>query len=163
MNITSWCFTLKWRRMPKETPHDVLGQMWQEGFLASLIVKTILTLLERIGGALVLYSMCHSIAHWDIMANRFYQTFYIPSPSTSMLGHEMRMEQRKVMLPFQTPSGGSFDKLINAILPKVASDHATKEFIPKRGLHYPLPTRMSSSNINDLVREYRPLGTSQKG
>lgn len=75
----------------------------------------------------------------------------------------MRMEQRKVMLPFQTPSGGSFDKLINAILPKVASDHATKEFIPKRGLHYPLPTRMSSSNINDLVREYRPLGTSQKG
>lgn len=101
MNITSWCFTLKWRRMPKETPHDVLGLMWQEGFLASLIVKTILTLLERIGGALVLYSMCHSIAHWDIMANRFYQTFYIPSPSTSMLGHEMRMRAKKghVALP----------------------------------------------------------------
>lgn len=48
-------FTLITSRMPQEAPHDVSGSVLQHDLLTSSIVEAILSLLRRVGGALVLH------------------------------------------------------------------------------------------------------------
>lgn len=60
-----------------EASYEIFDSMRQYDLLANPSVEKVASFLKCDDKTLVLYSPRHSIADWEIMANRFYRTFYM--------------------------------------------------------------------------------------
>lgn len=100
--------------MPQETPHDVFGAVQQHDIYTGPIVS-----LSLNGSAEHWYYTLprHSIADWDIMANRFYRTFFTPQPiHLDARTWDEGASNEAVMLSLQTPQEMDVDEILNADL-----------------------------------------------